>query len=67
MVQKDETYQLIINTPKMDDMGRYTCEINGIKTEAFLTVEGIKVLKSGYKKYYYFVNYFFFSLSWWIL
>jgi len=24
----------------MEDMGRYTCEISGIKTEAFLTVEG---------------------------
>lgn len=40
MKSENETYSLIITTPKLDDMGRYTCEINGIKTEAFLTVEG---------------------------
>lgn len=36
---ENETYTLIINNPRMEDMGRYTCEISGIKSEAFLTVE----------------------------
>ncbi|ODM93780.1 Twitchin [Orchesella cincta] len=34
-----ETHTLTVNNPRMEDMGRYTIEINGIKSEAFLTVE----------------------------
>lgn len=39
MKVENETYSLLINNPRMEDMGRYTIEINGIKSEAFLTVE----------------------------
>jgi hypothetical protein len=42
MVVEDEgfVHKLIIANPTLADMGKYTCEVNGIVTEAFLEVEG---------------------------
>lgn len=33
-------HKLTISNPSLADMGKYTCEVNGIVTEAFLEVEG---------------------------
>ena len=33
-------HRLHISNPKTDDMGKYSCDINGISTSAFLEVEG---------------------------
>jgi hypothetical protein len=40
MKVENDLYQLTIFNPKVEDAGRYTCEINAVKCEAFLTVEG---------------------------
>lgn len=39
MKVENDLYQLTIFNPKSDDAGKYTLEINAIKTEAFLQVE----------------------------
>ncbi|XP_059218729.1 twitchin isoform X21 [Stomoxys calcitrans] len=36
---ENDTYQLIISTPKVEDTGKYTIEIGGVSTTAFLNVE----------------------------
>ena len=38
-------HKLTIANPSLSDMGKYTCEVNGIVTEAFLEVEGKTFLK----------------------
>ena len=42
MVVEDEgfVHKLIIANPTLADMGKYTCDVNGIITEAYLEVEG---------------------------
>lgn len=37
--QENDTYQLIIMTPKVEDTGKYTIEIGGVSSTAFLNVE----------------------------
>ncbi|KRF85408.1 twitchin isoform X27 [Drosophila virilis] len=37
--QENDTYQLIISTPKVEDSGKYTIEIGGVSSTAFLNVE----------------------------
>lgn len=37
--QENDTYQLIITTPKVEDTGKYTIEIGGVSSTAFLNVE----------------------------
>lgn len=34
-------YQLIIMTPKVEDTGKYTIEIGGVMSTAYLNVEGM--------------------------
>lgn len=34
-------YQLIIMTPKVEDTGKYTIEIGGVTSTAYLNVEGV--------------------------
>ena len=36
-------HKLIISNPTLADMGKYTCEVNGVITEAFLEVEGNQI------------------------
>lgn len=43
MTVESDVYKLIIAQPKMDDMGKYTIDIGGVTSSAYLTVEG-KVL-----------------------
>ena len=38
-------HRLHISNPKMDDMGKYSCDINGVSTSAFLEVEGEMMIK----------------------
>jgi hypothetical protein len=33
-------HKLVIANPTLADMGKYTCDINGVTTEAYLEVEG---------------------------
>jgi hypothetical protein len=33
-------HKLVISNPALADMGKYTCEVNGVITEAYLEVEG---------------------------
>ena len=33
-------HRLHISNPKTEDMGKYSCDINGVSTSAFLEVEG---------------------------
>ncbi|KAJ8886791.1 hypothetical protein PR048_013003 [Dryococelus australis] len=37
---ENDTYYLIINNPKVEDSGKYTIEIGGVSSTAFLNVEG---------------------------
>lgn len=37
---ENDVYQLIINNPKVEDAGKYTIEIGGIVSTAFLNVDG---------------------------
>lgn len=39
-----DVYQLIIMTPKVEDTGKYTIEIGGVSSTAYLNVEGINVI-----------------------
>jgi hypothetical protein len=36
-------HKLTISNPGLADMGKYTCEVNGVVTEAFLEVEGKQI------------------------
>lgn len=40
---EEDSYQLIIMQPKVEDTGKYTIEIGGVTCTAFLNVEGMKV------------------------
>ena len=40
MTVDQDVYRLTITPPKLDDSGKYTCEIGGITTSCYLTVEG---------------------------
>lgn len=40
MKNEADVYTLIINTPKVDDTGKYSVEIAGIACHAFLNVDG---------------------------
>lgn len=42
MIVEDEgfVHKLVISNPTLADMGKYTCDVNGIITEAYLEVEG---------------------------
>jgi len=40
MAMDQELYRLTISPPKVEDSGKYTCEIGGITTTCYLTVEG---------------------------
>ena len=44
MTVDNDVYKLIISPPKYDDMGRYTCDIGGITTSCYLTVEGNQII-----------------------
>lgn len=37
-------YQLIIMAPKVEDTGKYTIEIGGVSSTAYLNVEGINLV-----------------------
>lgn len=37
---EEDCYQLIILNPKVEDTGKYTIEISGVSSTAFLNVEG---------------------------
>lgn len=37
---ENDTYQLIIMAPKVEDAGKYTIEIAGVSSTAFLNVDG---------------------------
>ena len=37
-------HKLVISNPTLADMGKYTCEVNGVITEAYLEVEGNDVI-----------------------
>lgn len=37
---EEDCYQLIIMNPKVEDTGKYTIEISGVSSTAFLNVEG---------------------------
>lgn len=37
---ENDLYQLIVNAPKVEDSGKYTIEIAGISSTAFLNVDG---------------------------
>lgn len=39
-----DVYQLIIMAPKVEDTGKYTIEIGGVSSTAYLNVEGINVI-----------------------
>lgn len=39
-----DSYQLIIMTPKVEDTGKYTIEIGGVTSTAYLNVEGKNIL-----------------------
>ena len=39
MKNEGEVYQLIISAPRVEDSGKYVCEINQIPTHAMLSVE----------------------------
>ena len=39
-------HKLVISNPVMADMGKYSCDINGVQTDAYLDVEGIKLFKN---------------------
>ena len=36
-----DVYQLIISNPKVEDIGKYTLEIMGLQSTAFLNVDGM--------------------------
>ena len=42
MLVEDEgfVHKLVITNPTLADMGKYTCDVNGVVTEAYLEVEG---------------------------
>ena len=42
MIVEDEgfVHKLVISNPTLADMGKYTCDVNGVVTEAYLEVEG---------------------------
>lgn len=40
MKNEGDTYQLIIFNPKLEDTGKYTIEIGGVVSTAFLNVDG---------------------------
>lgn len=35
---------LMINNPEVDDSGKYVCEANGVKTQCFLTIDGMSYI-----------------------
>jgi len=37
---EEDCYQLIISGPKVEDTGKYTIEIAGVSSTAFLNVDG---------------------------
>lgn len=37
---ENDVYQLIISNPKVEDAGKYTIDIGGITSTAFLNVDG---------------------------
>jgi len=39
-----DVYQLIIMAPKVEDTGKYTIEIGGVSSTAYLNVEGMNVI-----------------------
>jgi hypothetical protein len=39
-------HKLVISNPTLADMGKYTCEVNGVITEAYLEVEGNDLIPS---------------------
>lgn len=39
-----DVYQLIIMAPKVEDTGKYTIEIGGVSSTAYLNVEGINLV-----------------------
>lgn len=41
---ENDVYRLIISNPKVDDTGKYTVEIAGISSTAYLDVEGKLVI-----------------------
>lgn len=43
---ENDTYQLIIMAPKVEDAGKYTIEIAGVSSTAFLNVDGKKADQS---------------------
>lgn len=45
MTVENDVYKLILTQPKVDDMGKYTIDIGGITSSAYLTVEGESLLK----------------------
>lgn len=47
---ENDLYQLIINNPKVEDSGKYTIEIAGVSSTAFLNVDGKKIT---FLKYYF--------------
>jgi hypothetical protein len=40
MKNENDVYQLIISNPKVEDAGKYTIDIGGITSTAFLNVDG---------------------------
>ena len=45
-------HKLVISNPTLADMGKYTCEVNGVITEAYLEVEGnYDLINSPIKKF----------------
>jgi len=45
-----DVYQLIIMAPKVEDTGKYTIEIGGVSSTAYLNVEGINIKFLIFKK-----------------
>jgi len=43
-VTENDAYRLIISNPKVEDTGKYTVEIAGISSTAYLDVEGKLVI-----------------------
>lgn len=44
-------HKLVISNPTLADMGKYTCEVNGVITEAYLEVEGNDMIPFFCKKW----------------
>lgn len=39
----NDVYQMMIMNPKVEDTGKYTIEIGGIQSTAFLNVDGMRL------------------------